>query len=56
MNVFSLARKRKTKVEPIYDYLDWGPNEGEVVIVGKQRVFDNPIKKITREESSGFPF
>ena len=57
MNIFRLAKRRPTKIEPIYDYYDWGPGEGEVVIVGKQRVFDNPIKKITREEeSSGFPF
>jgi hypothetical protein len=56
MNVFNLSKRRPTKVIPIYDYLDWGPGEGKVVIVGKQRVFDNPIKKITREESSGFPF
>ena len=56
MNIFRLANRRKTKVEPIYDYYDWGPGEGEVVVIGKERVYDGPIKKINKEESSGFPF
>ncbi len=55
MNIFRLANRRKTKVEPIYDYYDWGPGEGEVVVIGKERVYDGPIK-INKEEQLGFPF
>lgn len=55
MNIFRLASRRKTKVEPIYDYYDWGPSEGEVVVIGKERVYDGPIK-INKEEQLGFPF
>ena len=47
MNIFRLANRRKTKVEPIYDYYDWGPSEGEVgevVVIGKERVYDGHIK------------
>lgn len=45
MNIFSLTNRRPTKVEPIYDYLDWGPGQGEVVIIGRRRVYKNPIRK-----------
>ena len=55
MNIFRLASRRKTKIEPIYDYLDWGPSEGEVVVIGKERVYDGPIK-INKEKQLGFPF
>ena len=51
---FSVESTLKTKTEPIYDYLDWGHSEGEVVVIGKERVYDGP--KINKEEQLGFQF